>query len=85
MPAVLSLIHLLTITIEQIHVIVFVFLYLGHKQISSGLQLGETRTQLYTLFRIASTQTSRGVRSSRRLCLGLRKVKTTPSSGARAI
>ena len=55
MPAVLSLIHLLAITVEQIHVTVIVFIYLEHKQISSGLQLGEARTQLYTLFRIAST------------------------------
>ena len=55
MPAVLSLIHLLAITVEQIHVTVIVFIYLEHKQISSGLQLGETRTQLYILFRIAST------------------------------
>ena len=38
----------ITLTVEQIHVIVIVFLYLEHKQISSGLQLGETRTQLYT-------------------------------------
>ena len=51
----LSLIHMLAITVEQIHVTVIVFIYLEHKQISSGLQLGETRTQLDILFRIAST------------------------------